>query len=319
MKTLYVLSLMACLVLSACSDLSPPQALGTLERDRILLKTTAAEIIVAAPVAEGSNVSAGTLLVQLDDRRQQAKVSQAKAEVAHAAAVLEERRNGARPEDIAAAKARLDGARATLSQTEKNYRRAVTLVEQKLASQVELDRATAERDSASAGLENANEQLLVLTNGTRQEELDQAEASYHAALAKLEQEILTLDELSIEATRDGYLDSLPWHIGERVPAGSTVAALLANQAPYARVYVPEPYRARLHIGDTLSVRVDGIDQTFSGSLRWIARDPAFTPYYALNAEERSRLVYLAEVDIVDGNDLPSGTPAQVLLPEAAQE
>ena len=56
-----------------------------------------------------------------------------------------------------------------------------------------------------------------------------------------------------------------------------------------------------------------IDQTLTGQLRWIANDPAFTPYYALNASDRARLVYLAEFDIEDGEQLPTGVPAQVLL------
>ena len=44
-----------------------------------------------------------------------------------------------------------------------------------------------------------------------------------------------------------------------------------------------------------------------------ATDPAFTPYYALNASDRARLVFLAEFDLEAGEDLPSGVPAQVLL------
>ena len=102
-------------------------------------------------------------------------------------------------------------------------------------------------------------------------------------------------ELSVIATRDGVLDSLPWNLGERVTAGSPVAVLLAGKAPYARVYVPEPYRVKINKGDTLKVRVDGLDQTFDGSVRWISSDPAFTPYYALNASDRARLMYLAEI------------------------
>jgi HlyD family secretion protein len=61
------------------------------------------------------------------------------------------------------------------------------------------------------------------------------------------------------------------------------------------------------------VAVDGIEKPLWGTLRWIATDPAFTPYYALNAGDRARLVYLAEFDLEDGQQLPTGVPAQVLL------
>ena len=54
-------------------------------------------------------------------------------------------------------------------------------------------------------------------------------------------------------------------------------------------------------------------QSLTGRLRWIATEPAFTPYYALNASDRARLVYMAEFDLEGGEELPTGVPAQVLL------
>ncbi|NND67685.1 MAG: hypothetical protein HKN19_08870, partial [Halioglobus sp.] len=56
-----------------------------------------------------------------------------------------------------------------------------------------------------------------------------------------------------------------------------------------------------------------VDEALTGRLRWIATEPAFTPYYALNASDRARLVYVAEFDLEDVHDLPTGVPAQVLL------
>lgn len=301
------------ILLQACSGEGANQALGTLERDRVILKATANEIILQQPVPEGTMVAAGTLLVQLDDARQQAIVARATAEVRQAEAVLEELRNGARPEDIAAASARVAGARATLVEARASYNRAVSLVKQKLAAQAQLDRDLAGRDAAEAGLESAEEELLRLTNGTRKEQLDQGAAALQAAEAQLTLEQYNLSELSVVATRDAYLDSLPWHVGERVTAGSTLAIMLAGDKPYARVYVPEPWRAKLHVGDSYAVHVDGVAEPIPGRLRWISSDPAFTPYYALNASDRARLVYLAEFDLEHDNSLPTGVPAQVML------
>ena len=312
MRTIFV-SLFQLILLTACNGKDADQALGTLERNRIVLKATASEIIVAEPVAEGTFVKQGTLLVQLDDRQQRAMVARAEAEVAKAAAYWEELRSGARLEDVDAARAKVSGAKASMVVAEKNFLRAQQLVQQKLSSQAELDRATAERDSAEANLESANKALLALTNGTRQEELDQGEASYNAAKAQLDLENHILDQLSVTATRDGYLDSLPWNVGERVTTGTTVALMLADDKPFARVYIAEPWRAKIKVGDQFNVKIDGLTETFTGNLRWIANDPAFTPYYALNAKDRSRLVYLAELDLQNGNDLPTGVPVQVLL------
>jgi HlyD family secretion protein len=305
--------LLSLLLLAGCADNKVDEALGTLERDRIVLKATADEIVTSEPVPEGTMVTAGTLLVQLDDSRQQAMAAKARAEVARSAARLEELRNGARPEEIAAATARVSGARAEVVEAEATYTRSKQLLQQKLASQASLDRALAKRDAAEAALESAQEDLLRLTNGTRQEQLDQGAAALQAAEAQLALEQHRLSELSVVATRDAYLDSLPWHVGERVTLGATLAVLLADDRPYARVYVPEPWRARLQVGDRRTVRVDGVEQPLTGVLRWIATDPAFTPYYALNASDRARLVYLAEFDLEQGESLPTGVPVQVLL------
>ncbi len=301
------------LLLASCTNRSGNEALGTLERDRIVLKATANEIIIEQPVPEGTKVTTGALLAQLDDNRQKAVVAHARAQVAQAKAQLEELRNGARPEDIAGASARVSGARATVIEAQASYQRAKQMVQQKLAAQALLDQALANRDSAEAALRSAQEELLRLTNGTRQEQLDQGAAALQAAEAQLALEQRNLADLSIVATRDAWLDSLPWHVGERVTLGATMAVLLANDAPYARVYVPEPWRARLHVGDRKRIKVDGIEQPLSGQLRWIATEPAFTPYYALNASDRARLVYMAEFDLEGGEELPTGVPAQVLL------
>lgn len=185
-----------------------------------------------------------------------------------------------------------------------------------LAGQADLDRARAQRDSAQAALERANEGLLLLTNGAREEDLQQAEAMLAEARAVLQLEQHNLQELSIRATRAGRLDRLPKYLGERANVGDAVAIVLAGEAPYARVYIPEPYRVKLRVGQTLDISVDGVAEPLPGTIRWIAQEAAFTPYYALNAADRARLVYLAEIQLsAAAKDLPNGVPAQVELPE----
>lgn len=301
--------------IAGCLDAEQPLALGTLERDRVALTATVAQLIVDLPVVEGSPVIKGTLLVQLYDGQQRAEVERAKAQVAQAEARLQQLRNGPRAQEIAAARAQVAGREADLREAQITADRNQELIGRKAVSQAEVDRTKALRDAASARLDEAKEHLNELRAGTRPEEIVQAEAERSAAEAELAYQQALLAELSIVATRDGVLDSLPWNLGERVTVGSPVAVMLAGDAPYARVYVPEPYRVKINKGDTLKVHVDGLDQSFDGSVRWISSDPAFTPYYALNASDRARLMYLAEVELPDSAaELPNGMPAQVEMP-----
>lgn len=309
------LPLAAALLLAACGQTETNVALGTLERDRITLSATAAEIIVAQPVAEGSRVEAGTLLVQLDTTLQEAAVARVQAEQAQLQANFEKLRNGFRSEDIDAAQARVDSAQSVLDESERDLARIEGLVTRKLVSEAERDRAQTQRDANAARLRDMQAQLELLRAGSRFEDLNAAEAQVLASSAQLVAERQKLSNLSVVATRAGTLDSLPWHVGERVNTGQQLAVLLADGAPYARVYIPETSRAAVAVGTQLQVHIDGVATAYAGTVRWISQDPAFTPYYALNSSERSRLVYLAEVQLPDSAlDLPAGLPAQVDLP-----
>lgn len=302
------------ILLGSCGNDNKNQALGTLERDRIVLKATAAEIIIAEPIREGTFVKKDDLLVQLDDTQARTLVKKADASLMIAKATQAKLRNGARAEDIAAAHAQLERADTQLVQAAATFNRTSTLMQKKLIGQADLDAARAARDAASADVHRAQQNLLLLTNGTRIEDLQQADAQVAEAEAALHLEEYKLNQLSIVATRDGFLDRLPKYTGERTALGDPVALLLAGTAPYARVYILEPARAKLHIGQTLKVHVDGYEKPFDGKLRWISQDPAFTPYYGLNSRDRALLMYLAEIDLPESaKDLPSDLPTQVDL------
>ncbi len=310
-----VVLILISLVITACSDSNEGVALGTLERERVIHPATTNEILIDLPVSAGQLVEKGQVIAKFDAELQQAIVAKAQAQLAQATAFLEKTLNGARPEEVAAASAKVAAANAAYTQSEANFRRAKTLVKDKLASQETLDSATAARDETFANLESAKQNLNELTNGSRVEDINSAKAQVQAAEAELKVQQKYLSDLTIKAMRAGRVDNLPWHVGERVTKGSPVVIIQANSAPYARVYIPEPYRAKLNQGMTLTVRVDGIDKDIQGELTWIASEPAFTPFYALNQEERARLMYLAEVTLpTSENNLPTGVPAQVIMP-----
>jgi HlyD family secretion protein len=106
---------------------------------------------------------------------------------------------------------------------------------------------------------------------------------------------------------------LPYELGERPPRGAPVVVLLADDAPYARVYLPEPLRTQITVGSAVEVHVDGAGRAYAGRVRFVSAQAAFTPYYALTQKDRSRLSYLTEVTLTEpaAQALPSGTPVEV--------
>ncbi len=231
-------------LLIACEQNSQNLALGTLERNRISHTATTNEIVVTLPVAKGSQVNKGDILVQLDNTQQKAQVTRLLAVVAQARANLDKLKKGARPEEIAAARAAVSGAKAMLTESKANYKRIQDLVKNGLSSQSALDNSVAFRDSNLANLKSVEEQLKALVKGSRQEDIAIAKANLDAGIAMLDVEKKKLMDLTVRASRDGVLDNLPWNLGERVTTGSPVAIVLAGKAPYVRAYVPEPYRVQ---------------------------------------------------------------------------
>ena len=53
-------------------------------------------------------------------------------------------------------------------------------------------------------------------------------------------------------SHDGVIASLPFHVGKKPARGQTVAVLLANTAPYARVHIPTALRAKVKTGSALA-------------------------------------------------------------------
>lgn len=298
------------LLCSGCGPQRLDSLPGTLEWDRIALPAEASEPVLRWLVAEGDQVAVGDLLLELDPRRQQARVAQAQAEVEQASARWRELSNGARLENIEAAQAMMARSQARLTESERSFQRIAALQRRGMAANAELDQARANRDSARAELNNARAQLNELTAGARVEQLEQASAALAAARAVLQQQQLNLERLSLRAPHAGRVDALPFKPGDQPPVGATLVSLLGGQAPYARLFIPASQRAGLAIGDRLRVQVEGIAEPVAARIRSIASEASFTPYYALVGDDASRLSYRAEA-VLEGDaarQLPAGLP-----------
>ncbi len=304
-------------IVSGCQRNEPFKVVGTLEWDRIELTADASEPIVSIAVHEGESVTAGQLILNLDARRVQAQLDQARAQLAQQQARLAEVQRGPRVEQIAQARAQLAGAEGTLANARSELDRVRPLVDKKLLSPQERDKAQAGFDTAVAARDAARARLAELEAGSTREELDQATSARDAAAAAVRALEISLERLEVRAPSAGVIDDLPLEAGERPLAGAVVAVLLSGAAPHARVYLPEPLRTRVHTGSTATVHVDGVEQSFGGHVRRVSADPAFTPYYSLTAHDRSRLAYLTEVVLDDAaaQQLPAGIPLQVTFDE----
>lgn len=190
--------------------------------------------------------------------------------------------------EVARSEAALAGARTGEVVARQDLSRARTLRRDNVLSAQDLDRARLAYDEAAARLR-------------------EAEAVLEAARKRVR-------NLALTAPVPGVLDQLPFDEGERVPAGAVVAVLLADGDPWVRVWVPETAYVRTLPGTPAEIRIDGIDRTLRGHVLDVAREPEFTPHYALTERDRVHLVYETRVQIEGAPEtLRPGAPAEVTI------
>ena len=184
-----------------------------------------------------------------------------------------------------------------------------------MQTQADLDAARAARDTAIAKQAQAQQQLNILTNGTRSERLEQGRAVVAAAAARLALAQKVMTDLSLVVAQDAVVDTLPWQVGDRVVAGTQLISLLAIEQPYVRVYLPATWLSRVKVGSPVKIHLDGQAIPLDGVVRHIRSQPAYTPFYALNERDRARLMYLTDISLpAQAQDLPSGLALEVSLP-----
>jgi HlyD family secretion protein len=311
----WLLPLLLSAALFGCDE-GPLYAVGTLERDRIELAADSGEPIVAIPVAEGDRVEAGTRLLEQDPARAEAQLAQARSARDEAVAQLEEAVAGPRAQDIAQGEARLAAAESAVITARQELHREQTLRARNFVSPNRLDVLQGRYDEAMARQREAEAALDQLREGTRTEVVQRARQALARTESRVRELEIQLARTTVTAPLDATVEALPLEIGERPGAGQTVVVLRALGPTFARVYVPEPLRARVDVGVAAEVYLDGRDAPLDARVRWIATEAAFTPYFALTQRDRSRLSYLAEVVLTGeaAGTLPVGVPVEVRFP-----
>ena len=307
----------AILSLVACTP-KAPQVLGTLEWDRITLPAPVSERIAEMPAHEGQMVAANDTVLVLESVRTRARLDAAKADAQRLLKALDELRVGPRQEDIDQARAKLAGAQSVATNAHRALERAQAEIARQVIARSEFDSLKAQAGSADADVGAAQAALATLLHGSRPQDVAQAEAAVASAQAQVDSVAVDLQRVRISAPRAGRIDSIPYKLGDQPPIGAPLAILLVGDAPYARVYVPEPLRARVHIGQSVHVYVAETKQSVTGRVRVVRSEPSFTPYYALNGDDVSRMSYIAEIELgKDAANLPSGLPVRVEFADGA--
>jgi HlyD family secretion protein len=323
--------------------------------------------VEARLVDEGETVQRGQLVARLDSKQLAQEVNLRKAEVQAAQAALAELEAGSRPEEITAARAAAEQAKARLAELQagsrpqelaaaeaasrsaaadaqrlvEDFRRYSGLYQKQLVSTQQYDAARTAAEMAQAHAREANEQLALVKEGPRKEEIEQARAAYaqtqdrytlvkkgpriediEQARARLEQARQSLavaqTQLSyatLTSPLSGVVLSKSTEPGEYVSPGTPIVTVGDLGNVWLRAYVNETDLGRVKLGQPVRVTTDTYPgKSYDGRVSFISSQAEFTPKSVQTEKVRVKLVYRIKVDIQNRNmELKPGMPADATI------
>lgn len=277
--------------------------------------------VVEVLVREGDRVKAGTLLVRLDLGETAIAVEREAAGVRSAQARADDLREGSRESEIAAAQAEVGDRRAAVSLAEKERERQRFLLDRKVGTQRDYDRARTELERAQAALKISGERLDIVREGARRKQTEAASADTQRAQAVLKQSVAVAKEGEIRAPADGVIVHRLAEPGQLVGAGQSALTMAFANRLYVRTFIPETQLGRVRMGTVARVSVDAFPgRAFPARITEIAPEAEFTPKAVETKSERVNLVYAAKADLDRGwaEPLVPGQPAEITIDGAKQ-
>ncbi len=214
-------------------------------------------------VTEGDHVRRGQPLAVLRNTALHARIAMLDAEREVAAHHLDQLRHGARPEELAVARGRLDLARSEAQRTTREAAVATALVAAELGTQESADIATGRAATSADTATAARWSLSLLLAGTRREDLAVAEAE----LARLENQLahLRTDDalLTLRSPIDGVVTTP--HLADQLQAMLAPGDLFAEVHDLGAVFAEVPLSQRdplaeIAVGDEVTLRPYGAPQ-----------------------------------------------------------
>lgn len=231
-------------------------------------------------VEQGDKVAKGQILARMDDSNIVPQIMQAKASLASAQANLIKLRNGSRSEDIAAATARVESARSKAELAREKVSRNKGLEIQGAITRDRLDELMADETATAANLSEQQRLLEQLKNGSRPEEIAQAEAQVQEAIARLKIVEVQQEDTIIRAPFDGKITQKFTNVGSFVtPTTSASSTSSATSTSIVAVgngleilaKVPEVDIGQIRVGQAVEIVADAYpDKLFKGRVRLIA-------------------------------------------------
>lgn len=221
-------------------------------------------------VQEGDMVKAGDILARIDIPELTAKLEQVKAQEAAAQAKARLVDEGARKEQIAAAKAQYERALSGEILAQKTFRRVDTLYKEGLVSAQKHDEARAGLDNARNLMRAAKSQYEMAVTGAREDEKIAAQALARQAQEGVAEVTSLSNEAQLKAPRAGEVSRVVLHAGEVTPAGFPLVTLIDHNDKWVTFNIREDELAGISVGTVLKARIPALNKTADFKVYWLS-------------------------------------------------
>jgi HlyD family secretion protein len=264
---------------------------GRLEADEIDIDTKFAARIAEILADQGDMVKGGQAVARMDTRDLEASLKQAQAQANQAQKAIEEASNNVAQQT----------AQALLAQQE--YDRAKYLVAREAETKEVLDQRQQQLDGANAALAAAKDRVT------------EAQHALEAATHQAELYAVNIADDTLVAPRDGRIQYRIANVGEVLPAGGKVFAMLDINYVYMDIYLPTGQAGRVKFGAEARIVADAYPAVaIPAKVVFIATQAQFTPKTVETQDERDKLMFRIRVRIDPerlkawGDEVRSGLP-----------
>jgi HlyD family secretion protein len=236
------------------------------------------------PVERGQDVAAGAVLVKIDNPETIAKHEQALAAKIVAEAQLANINVGTRAEVIAARKAALERAQASVVLAQKTYDRISQLAEHGNAPIARLDQATDSLHESQRAVDQAQSAYEQAVNGYTKEEHEIAEANVGKAIADIKAVQSIIDQMVIYAPVASQVYRQNVELGEYVSPGVPLVTLIDLNDMWVHFDLREDLVKTLKTGDRFDVRIPALsNRRITVEVRLIATKGEYASWRATRA------------------------------------
>jgi HlyD family secretion protein len=214
-------------------------------------------VVAAVLVEEGQFVEVGTPLIRLENSIEAAALAAAEADVAGAQAEMKRLTKGSRQEEVDAALAEAEAAKARAELSASSLARIERLGAGGAASVDELDRARSQAKSDQQNFALSDARRRQTLAGFREEDVLASRARLRAAEARRNQASASLDRLTIKAPITGQVLQLKFRAGEYYQPGTNPLVVMGDTRTLrVRMDVEERDVSKVVVGASAFVTAD---------------------------------------------------------------